>query len=289
MKRWSRQTGELLVSFVGHSKQIIDAFECEDDNTIISSSYDNSIRKWDAATGLCLLIFNATYVDDKEDARTRSLLKLTRSGDHTFAAGLQSGRIFLKRTSDFEHLYSFVGHKSSVLTMCELRDGSIVSASGGGHIKRWKRGNTNCIQTFVGPSSRVTKIVDLFSGDCDGNNTIATCSQSSTIQLWEVETGHCLCTITGHEDYIKTMTYLSKEELIMSSSYDYTVRVWNKKGDCLSLYDADAVVSDIVQLRDGMIAFSIGMDTWKLNYMIEGPNDVEVRAILNKSVLSSRF
>ncbi len=51
--------------------------------------------------------------------------------------------------------------------------------------------------------------------------------------LWNVNSGECLRTFTGHLDAISCVEVLTNER-IMSGSSDKTIKIWNvQTGDCL--------------------------------------------------------
>jgi WD40 repeat protein len=62
-----------------------------------------------------------------------------------------------------------------------------------------------------------------FSGDY-----ILSASRDKTIKMWEVATGYCVKTYTGHRDWVRMVRIATPDgsNLIASCSNDQTVRIW---------------------------------------------------------------
>lgn len=251
MKRWSL-TGELLATFVDSDFYISDVIEHERDQTLISSgSTDDKLRVWKTATGECIRRSN------KLSGAVWNLLKLRNNNNNDnnnnlFACGLLRGTIEVRDSTDLEVVIrSFSGHKAGITAMRELRDGSIVSSSYDGTIKRWKMSSSACIRTFVGHHIMIWKLIELSDG------TIASCSVNGLVKRWDVETSNCLHTFEGHSSAIRSIGEL-RDGALVSGALDKTIRVWDKRGECLAAYEAPDIVTDLLVLRDGSIAFSFG-------------------------------
>ncbi|MBN3271503.1 LIS1A protein, partial [Polyodon spathula] len=55
---------------------------------------------------------------------------------------------------------------------------------------------------------------------------IVSASRDKTIKMWEVATGYCVKTFTGHREWVRMVRPNQDGTLIASSSNDQTVRVW---------------------------------------------------------------
>lgn len=56
---------------------------------------------------------------------------------------------------------------------------------------------------------------------------IVTCSDDKTLKLWDVETERCLRTFTGHKGFVFTVQQHWSTGLLVSGSFDNTVRLWD--------------------------------------------------------------
>lgn len=67
------------------------------------------------------------------------------------------------------------------------------------------------------------------------DNILATGSYDNTIKIWDIETGECLRTLTGHTLGIRALQF--DDTKLISGSLDKTLRVWNwRTGECISTY-----------------------------------------------------
>jgi WD40 repeat protein len=58
-----------------------------------------------------------------------------------------------------------------------------------------------------------------------------------TIRLWNVETGICLNSLTGHTNKVNSATFSPRGDYIASCSSDKTIRLWNvESGECRSIF-----------------------------------------------------
>jgi len=56
---------------------------------------------------------------------------------------------------------------------------------------------------------------------------VVSASRDKTIKIWEVATGYCVKTLTGHREWVRMARVSPCGELIASCSNDQTVRVWH--------------------------------------------------------------
>jgi len=67
----------------------------------------------------------------------------------------------------------------------------------------------------------------------DGKQAL-TCSQDTTVRLWEVATGRCLRVLRGHRDSVWGLAWRGDQRRALSGSTDETIRLWDvETGRCL--------------------------------------------------------
>jgi len=60
----------------------------------------------------------------------------------------------------------------------------------------------------------------------NSNDLLASGSYDRTVKIWDVTTGECIKTLTGHSDLVRSVTFSSKG-LLESGLDDSTVKIWN--------------------------------------------------------------
>lgn len=72
------------------------------------------------------------------------------------------------------------------------------------------------------------------------NNRLITGSYDFTLKIWDIETGCCLNTFTGHMGKITALAALDNE-LVISGSADNTLKIWDlKTGQCIKILTGHA-------------------------------------------------
>lgn len=84
---------------------------------------------------------------------------------------------------------------------------------------------------------------------------IISCSRDKTIRLWEVSTGYCKRTYSGHENWVRRIAISKDGQTIISGSDDQSVIVWNinKEAPTLRFFAHDNVI-ETVMLIEGEIS-----------------------------------
>ena len=75
----------------------------------------------------------------------------------------------------------------------------------------------------------------MYSGD---GKKILSASYDNTIKEWSVDTGKCIKTYTGHEDWVQSALYSSDGKKILSASSDGSIRIWSvDSGKCIAVFN----------------------------------------------------
>lgn len=80
---------------------------------------------------------------------------------------------------------------------------------------------SECLST-LSHSEAVNAIA--FSPD---SSLLASGSKDNTIRVWDVASGHCTGTLTGHTGEVRSVAFSPGGARLASGSWDTTVRVWN--------------------------------------------------------------
>ncbi|KAJ3766665.1 nuclear distribution protein nudF [Lentinula raphanica] len=111
------------------------------------------------------------------------------------------------------------GHEGPVNAV-GMEDGRVVSASGDGKMILWDASSGERLRTIEG-HDRGLACIEYSSG------LIISGSNDWEIKIWSAYTGKCLRTLQGHEALVRALAFDPASGILVSASYDRSVRVWD--------------------------------------------------------------
>jgi len=240
----------------GHTDDVTNATWSHDDSKILTSSDDNTVRIWDAASGQELVrledhtanVTHATWSRDDSKILTSSddntvriwdaasgqeLLTLTgHTEDITQATWSHDDSKILTSSEDStariwdaasgQELLTLTGHTASVWQATWSRDDSkILTRSDDNTARIWDAGSGQELVTLAGHTSYVNRA--MWSRD---ENKILTASEDGTARVWDAGSGQELVTLTGHTASVWQATWSRDDSKILTASEDGTARIW---------------------------------------------------------------
>jgi len=206
----------------GHSIPVTSCAFSVDGARLLSSSYDRTMKVWDAASGACLL---------------------TLSGHSGFVLGCAfspDGARLLSASRDCtlkvwdaasgECLLTLDGHSNAVWDCAFSPDGArLVSASGDRTLKVWDAASGECLLTLNGHFNSIRGCA--FSPD---GARLVSASDDRTLKVWDSVTGACLITLLGHSSLVRGCAFSPDGARLVSASLDGNLKVWDAAtGACL--------------------------------------------------------
>ena len=210
---WTRATHTTLS---GHTSMVIRAAFSPDGGRIVTASYDNTARVWDAATGRVIATLKG------HTGRVfRSAAFSPDGGRIVTASDDNTARVWDAATGRV--IATLSGHTESVWSATFSPDGRrIVTASDDNTARVWDAATGRAISTLSGHTNVVTSAV--FSPD---GKQIVTASRDSTARVWDVTSGRMATTLSGHAGMVINAGFSPDGGRIVTASGDNTARVWD--------------------------------------------------------------
>jgi len=238
----AQQNDLRLVLPIGHTDRVNSAVFSPDGKSIVTASYDNTAKIWDAQSGWLLHSLEGhtdrvNFAVFSPDGKTI----VTASGDKTAKIwDAQCGRL----------LHSLEGHTSWVESAAFSPDGkSIVTASWDDKTPIiWDAQSGLLLRTLKGHTYSVKSAV--FSPD---GKSIVTASYDNTAKIWDAQSGLLLHSLEGHTYSVKSAVFSPDGKSIVTTSEDKTAIIWDAQSGLLlhSLEGHTSFVESAVFSPDG--------------------------------------
>lgn len=234
IKVWDLHTGKLIRTLSGHEHVVSDVV-FKDEHVIYTCSRDTTVKIWDIKTGWCLKSFvgHSDWVRTLDVIAGEYLLSGSNDqsvrfshGDTGTGLGLMIGHNQVVECVKFIPMISnkwvdkmnTLEYQGDEDTYNKL--GLKYAATGGRDdtIKIWllplpiirphnhplpsSNPQGQLVKTFVGHRSWVRALSLHPNG-----KILISCSDDKTIKFWDLETGDCIRTLTGHEGFVNTLTW----------------------------------------------------------------------------------
>ncbi|NVN99085.1 MAG: caspase family protein, partial [Geobacteraceae bacterium] len=216
LKLWDLVTGKELRSIKG----AVPPFAFVDEQTVLSRSRDNTLILWDLTTGKELQTFNGnreriTSIAITQDGRAA----LTGSYAELKLWNLKSG----------QELSTFKGRELWGRKVTFTQDAKKFLTATNNNIKLWDVATGNELRSFkVFPRvvDRTENYVSCFAISPD-ERTVLSGDKSSTLKLWDLNSGELIRTFDGHSEEIYSVAISRDNKTALSSSKDKTLKLWD--------------------------------------------------------------
>lgn len=246
----TRQAAGTPLVLFGHENVVCDVAISSDNRLIASSSYDGSVKVWNAETGEEVLTFSG-------HESTVYCVAFSPDGQQIASGGLDRiVKVWHPETG--EETLAYRSHLAHVKSLAFSPDGMLIaSASNDGAVRVWNSETGAEVVTPVGHEEDATCVA--FSPD---GTQFVSGGQDDVAKLWSTATGKELRTLEGHSDWVTGVAFSRDGRQIVSSSNDKTVKVWNEQtGDEeFTLHGHQDVVKNAGFGPDGRTIVSASVD-----------------------------
>ena len=233
---WNLSTGNLL--FVLNDKFPIVTSYSPDSMRIVTSFGDNNVLVLDSQTGALLLTLKG---------HRAPIYSVIFSPDNKMiVSGSKDSTIRVWDANSGNLLFTMQGHSDSVHSLGVSPNGKfLASVSDDATLRLWDMETGKSIWTLVGIYDLVT-----FSPD---STTLAMVSNNFQIYLCDVFSGEIKLVLSGHKNSINSVFFHWDQEkrLIISTSIDSTIRIWDIETGCCLQTIRDEHLSTAIFSEDG--------------------------------------
>jgi WD40 repeat protein/tRNA A-37 threonylcarbamoyl transferase component Bud32 len=232
--------------FEGHTRPVSGIAYSADGGLLLSSSYDGTLRSWNARSGETLRVFRG---------HTGKVRALALSADGRLA--LSAGEDRTARVWDVPNgreLRCFREHTKVVTSIALSPDGTLALSGGGDGLRLWKVRTAEVVHSF----SPLTECV-AFSRD---GRLAASGSDDGRVFFWDVSTRKEIRRRRGHDLGVRSVAFSADGKQLVSGSEDKSVALWDvASGECLRRWPAhDGFVWSVTFSPDGQRILSAGWD-----------------------------
>ena len=183
IKQWDLETGQLIRTFTGHTRDVVAVYCLPDHLHLISASHDGKIIIWNKQTG---------EIVKKIEANDEWIRAFAIAGNGLYAAtGSDDNLIKIWEINSGKLLQTLTGHKAHIYSLAFSPDNKyIFSGDDKGILYKWEIETGKNIGELRGHTDRINKIYFAENG-----KKIYTGSDDHSIGIWDYETNELNKTI----------------------------------------------------------------------------------------------
>lgn len=211
---WDIEKENIVQKLSGHSDRIFSVEYSRDGTYIVSSSYDSTIRIWDAKTGSCFKTFDACSIDKDKLHAPVGAVALSPNNDYV-VGGLYSGEIIIWEINSQKILHILEDGNPIMGVSFTPKGDKIVAGGVNQKVNVWDVQSGNLVMTKREHTNPITSVV--YSPD---GTRILSASNDKTIICWDAETGDVVWQIMNIDRPITSIAVNNEGTYVVATSED---------------------------------------------------------------------
>jgi WD40 repeat protein len=184
-----------------------------DGGMLAAAGFAKTVRIHDARSGALL------WELDARDGDIRALA-FSPDGAQLAAAG-RRGPIRVWTTADGRHVHDLVGHRRRVWALAYSPDGTRLASAGEGRdVRLWDTGTGELMQTLPPRRAKILALAFCSAG------RLAVGGSDNVIRVWDLADRRERFELVGHTGSVTALTWDASDGMLLSGSFDTTVRLW---------------------------------------------------------------
>lgn len=252
---WSRE-GKLQYTFEGHSSTVLGIAYDSNTGYVFSGGYDKNAFLWDLEGNIILEIPHDRQVYSVAVSHNGEYLATGTSDTLSYLWNTEGNLIAELPTKNTTYSIAFSPNNQYVLTAG--KSAAVLWDLEGNVLKRYPHDATvykavfspDGTKVLTGSWDRTTKLWSLeggliqefdsdytYSADFAPNGKEILTSGLDNVKVWDLQ-GNLLRELKGHTDRIRTAIFAGDQSMIISGSYDHTIKLWPLRGQVIDDFDA---------------------------------------------------
>jgi WD40 repeat protein len=215
---WDIPSGRLSKTLGGNDRAIYCVRYSPDGRSLATVGYDRQLKLYEAATGDLATVLACPGADMRA-------VTFSNDGSLMATAG-RNGQVRVWNTAEMAKVFDRDAQDRRIRALAFSSDGSHLAIAGEmPHVIFLDSRNGQALGSLPNPAGRVLAMVYV------APHMLATGSSDNSIQLWDVTTGREERRLLGHQGSVSSLAFEPRSGLLVSGSFDTTVRVWQLAGE----------------------------------------------------------